>query len=92
MNPDENYRKSVLEVLYSLLKEDGILVVGESMIPNTFTRSNFQLFEVMHKWFEVGIGSRFYDENSFRELINSTSFKNLELIRERINYCWAIRK
>jgi SAM-dependent methyltransferase len=92
MDPDENYRKSVLEVLYSLLKEDGILVVGESMIPNTFTRGNFQLFEVMHKWFEVGIGSRFYDENSFRELINSTSFKNPELIRERINYCWVIRK
>ncbi len=92
MNPDENYRKSVFEDLYSLLKENGILVVGESMIPNTFTKEDFQLFEVMHKWFEVGFGSRFYDEVSFRELINSTSFKNPELIRERRNYCWIIRK
>ena len=92
MNPDENYRKSVLENMYSLLKEDGILVVGESMIPDTFTKKDYQLFEVMHKWFEVGYGSRFYDENSFRELINSTSFKNPELIRERRNYCWVIRK
>lgn len=92
MNPDEKYRKSVLEDMYSLLKEDGILVVGESMIPDTFTKQDYQLFEVMHKWFEVGYGSRFYDENSFRELINSTSFKNPELIRERRNYCWVIRK
>ena len=92
MNPDENYRKSVLEDIYSLLKEDGILVVGESMIPDTFTKKDYQLFEVMHKWFEVGYGSRFYDENSFRELINSTSFKNPELIRERRNYCWVIKK
>lgn len=92
MNPDENYRKSVLEILYSLLKEEGILVVGESIIPDTFTRGDFQLFEVMHKWFEVGFGSRFYDENSFKELIRSTPFKDPELIRERRNYCWVIRK
>lgn len=92
MNPDENYRKSVFEVLYSLLKEEGILVVGESMIPDTFTKRDYQLFEVMHKWLEIGIGSRFYDEDSFREFINSTSFKNPELIRERRNYCWVIRK
>ncbi len=92
MNPDENYRKSVFENLYTLLKEDGIVVVGESMIPDTFTKKDYQLFEVMHKWLEVGFGSRFYDEASFRELINSTSFKNPELIRERRNYCWVIRK
>jgi len=92
MNSDQNYRTSVFEILYSLLKEDGILLVGESIIPDTFSGGDSQLFEVMHKWLEIGIGSRFYDEKSFRELINSTPFKNLELIREKRNYCWVIRK
>lgn len=93
MDPDENYRKGVIENIYSLLRKDGIFIVGESMIPDTFApKKEFQLFDIMHKWLEVAFGSRFYNEKSFRELIESTSFKSAELIKERGNYFWAIRK
>ena len=93
MDPDENYRRSVLENIYSLLKDDGILIVGESMIPDTFTPTEeFQLFNVMHKWFEVSVGSKFYNEQDFRELIDSSPFGHAELIKQRGEYFWAVRK
>lgn len=93
MDPDENYRKRVLEDLYTMLKDNGILVVGESMIPGIFAaKEKVQIFEVMHKWLEVVFGSHFYDEKSFKELISSTSFKNVELIRDGYDYFWAVRK
>lgn len=93
MDPDENYRKQVIEDIYTMLKDDGLFIVGESMIPDLFTpRKEFQLFEIMHKLLEVGIGSRFYDENGFKALIDSTSFKNAELIKEKAEYFWAITK
>ena len=93
MNPDENYRKSVFEDIYTILKDDGMLIVGESMIPDTFSpKKGHQLFEIMHKWLEVGFGSRFYDEVSFKKLIDSSSFKSAELIKEGVNYFWAIKK
>lgn len=93
MDPDENYRKSVLEDLYVMLKDDGLLVVGESMIPSIFApKQKVQIFEVMHKWLEVILGAHFYDEKSFKELIYSTSFKNVEQIRDGYDYFWAVRK
>lgn len=92
MNPDENYRISVLENIYSLLKDKGILIVGENIMPSTFTKRKNILYEVMHKWFEVASRSRHYNENSFKELVDSTSFKEPELIRENRNYCWVLRK
>ncbi len=93
MDPDENYRKRVLEDLYVMLKDDGLLVVGESMIPSIFVpKQKVQIFEVMHKWLEVIFGSHFYDEKSFKELIYSTLFKNVEQIKDGCDYFWAVRK
>ena len=92
MDHDEEYRRSVFEDLHSLLADDGMLLVGETMIPDTFSpQKGFQLFEIMHKFLEVKF-AKFYNEKSFKELINSTPFKQAELVRERGNYFWAVRK
>ncbi|MFX1378156.1 MAG: class I SAM-dependent methyltransferase [Promethearchaeota archaeon] len=92
MNIDENYRRGVFKNLYSLLKDDGILLVGESMIPNTFApKKKFQLFDVTHKFTEVKT-SHFYDERTFREFIASTHFTRSEFIKEDSNSIWVIRK
>ena len=93
MPPDDSYRKGVFENIYTLLKDDGIFMVTESIIPDTFApKKGFLLYEVAHKWLEVPFGSKFYDEKGFRELVDATPFKSVELIRERGNYFWAIRK
>ena len=93
MDPSEIFRKDILEDLYLMLKDDGILLVGESMISDVFTvEDKYQFFEVMHKWFEVIFGFRFYNESSFKELILSTSFTQAELIREGFDYIWIVRK
>jgi 2-polyprenyl-3-methyl-5-hydroxy-6-metoxy-1,4-benzoquinol methylase len=93
MDPHEDFRKEILEDLYLMLKDDGILLVGESMISDVFTvEDKYQFFEVMHKWFEVVFGFRFYNESSFKELILSTSFTQAELIRESFDYIWIVRK
>ena len=92
MDHDEVYRKSVFKDLYSLLKDDGILIVGETMIPDTFSpKKGFQLFDIMHKFLEAKF-ARFYDEKSFKEFIKSTPFKKTELVREKGEYFWAIQK
>ena len=92
MDHDEEYRRAVFKDLYSLLKNDGMLIVGESMIPDTFSpKKGFQLFDIMHKFLETKF-AKFYNEKSFKEFIESTPFKNAELVRERGNYFWAIRK
>ncbi len=93
MNPDDKYRLSVLENIYALLKDDGVLIVGDTMIPDTFKpNTKFQLYDVMHKMLEVAFGSKFYDEKSFKLFIESSSFRQAELIRERSDYFWIIRK
>ena len=93
MDPDDKYRLSVLENIYALLKDDGLLIVGDTMIPDTFNpNTRIQLYDVMHKMLEVGFGSKFYNEQSFKEFVDSSSFKQAELIRERSDYFWAIRK
>jgi SAM-dependent methyltransferase len=92
MDKDEEYRRGIFEDLYSLAKDDGILIVGESMIPDTFSpKTGFQLFDIMHKFLEAKF-AKFYDEKTFKEFVESTPFKNAEIIRERGNYFWAIRK
>lgn len=93
MDPDENYRRKAFEGFHTILKDDGVLLVGEHMISNTFApRHKYQLFEIMHKWLEVGVDSKFYDEKSFRKFISSTPFKNLELVKQGADYIWAIKK
>ncbi|UCC20437.1 MAG: class I SAM-dependent methyltransferase [Promethearchaeota archaeon] len=92
MNTDENYRKGVFSNLYCLLKDDGILLIGENMIPDTFAaKKTFQLFDITHKFTEVKT-SLFYDEKTFREFIASTPFKRVEFIRESGSSIWVIRK
>ncbi|MFX1425064.1 MAG: class I SAM-dependent methyltransferase [Promethearchaeota archaeon] len=92
MEKDKTYRLSVLNDLYVLLKDDGILLIGESMIHGPFDPpEEFQLFDVMHKFLEADFAG-FYDEKSFKELINSSAFKNSEFIKERGTYFWAVRK
>ncbi|MFQ5976903.1 MAG: class I SAM-dependent methyltransferase [Candidatus Heimdallarchaeota archaeon] len=92
MDPSENYRKQVLKDLYSTLNDNGLLIVGESMIPGIFAPKQARYVEVMHKWFEVMIGSRFYDEDSFRKLVRLTPFETAELVQEDRDYFWALSK
>ncbi|MFX0207815.1 MAG: class I SAM-dependent methyltransferase [Candidatus Hodarchaeota archaeon] len=92
MDSKETYRQKVFQDLYSLLKDDGLLVVGEHMIPGIFATNQAKYYEVMHKWFEVGIGTHFYDEDSFREFVKSTPFTKAEFLREGRDYFWAIQK
>jgi 2-polyprenyl-3-methyl-5-hydroxy-6-metoxy-1,4-benzoquinol methylase len=92
MEPNENYRIEVFNDLYSMLKKEGLLIVGEHMIPEIFAPKQARYFEIMHKWLEVGMGSRFYDEESFRELIDSTAFQDAELIKDGQTYFWVLRK
>ncbi|MFX1249834.1 MAG: class I SAM-dependent methyltransferase [Promethearchaeota archaeon] len=92
MDPDENYRKRVFDDLFSMLKKDGLLIVGEHMIPEMFATKQARYFEIMHKWFEVGLGSSFYDKNSFKEFIDSTPFQDAEFIDDGQTYFWAVKK
>ncbi|MFX0006925.1 MAG: class I SAM-dependent methyltransferase [Promethearchaeota archaeon] len=92
MNIDKNYRIAVFNNLYSLLDDKGILLVGESMIPNTFTpKKRLQLFDITHKFTEVKT-SLFYNEKTFREFITSTPFTKSEFIKEGGSSIWVIRK
>jgi cyclopropane fatty-acyl-phospholipid synthase-like methyltransferase len=92
MKTDENYRIGVFKRLYSLLKDNGILLVGESMIPDTFSpKKGFQLFAITHKFTEVK-ASFFYDEKTFQEFIDSTLFTRSEFIKEGGSSVWVIRK
>lgn len=92
MNHDEKYRINVFNDLYSLLKEDGVLLVGESMIPDTFTpKKEFQLFDVMHKFMEVGF-ARFYDEKTFKDFVDKTKFSKTEFVKKGGVYFWALKK
>jgi ubiquinone/menaquinone biosynthesis C-methylase UbiE len=92
MDPDENYRKSVFKDLYSLLRNNGILLVGESMVPDTFAPDQkFHLFDITHKFLEVKF-ARFYNDKSFKEFVDSTPFTRVDFIKEGGNSIWVIRK
>ena len=103
MDLNENYRIKVLEHIYYLLKDDGLLIIGETMMPDIFDENtDHLLYDIMHKWIEIIFPNRFYTYKSFRELINLTPFKKIELIQAEetlksssfipINYFWAISK
>ncbi|MFX1587371.1 MAG: class I SAM-dependent methyltransferase [Promethearchaeota archaeon] len=92
MNPDENYRRQLFKDLYLLLNDNGILLVGESMVPDTFApREPFKLFDITHKFSEAG-SARFYNEKTFKIFIDSTPFTKAEFIEEGGTKFWAIRK
>ncbi len=93
--PYENsYRLKVLNSLYQLLKEEGLLIVGENLIPDTFSTEKAQYYEVMHKWFEVGIGSRFYNKHSIEEFFSLSDFSEAEFIASDNlrDYFWVVKK
>ncbi len=74
------------------------MIVGETMIPDIFSIKRGENFiGSIKKWDEVVFGAKFYDENSFRDFILSTSFKHSELIKDKNDnignrYIWAIKK
>jgi hypothetical protein len=75
-----------------LLKDDGILLVGETMIPNMFApKEERQLFDIMHKFFEAGF-ARFYDKKSFKDFVDSTPFTKAEFIKKGGEYLWVVQK
>lgn len=92
MDHDIKYRLSVFNSLHSLLKNDGIMLVGESMIPDTFApKQKLLLFDVLHKFLEARFAN-FYNEKSFREFIELTPFSKAEFLKEGGNSIWVIRK
>ncbi len=93
MNPDDSYRQKAFADLYSMLKDDGILIVVEHNVPDMFTPKNRQLFfEVWHKLFEVGVESKFYTEEEFQEFVKNTPFKIAELVQDENSYFWVLKK
>ncbi len=94
MDLDDSYRRMAFEQMYLVLKDTGVLIVGEHMVPEMFDEKPKRtiFFEIWHKYLEVGIYSKFYSEKSFKEFILTTPFKNSELIQEGGNYFWAISK
>ena len=62
------------------------------MIPGIFAPNQAKYYEIMHKWFEVAVGSSFYDEESFREFIEGTPFEKAEIVRGDRDYFWAITR
>ncbi len=93
MDPDDSYRKKVFASLFSMLKDDGLLIVVEHNIPDMFApRERFLFFEIWHKLFEVSFKSKFYTKEEFREFVADTPFKTAEFIEERNNYFWALKK
>jgi 2-polyprenyl-3-methyl-5-hydroxy-6-metoxy-1,4-benzoquinol methylase len=90
---DDSIRKDILNDLYLMLKEDGKLLIGESMIPSIFTpKKKFLFYEIVHKWFEILFGSRFYDEELFRKLISTTLFTKVDLFKRGTDYLWVVQK
>ena len=93
VDPSEKYRISLIDELFSLLKDTGILVVGESIVPDIYTpKQGFQLYEIMHKWLEVAMQTKMYDEVTFRKFISKTKFKIADLIKEGRDYAWVLKK
>ena len=92
MNPNEKYRRQLFKDLYLLLNDKGILLIGESMVPDTFApKEPFKLYDITHKFSEAG-SSCFYNEKTFKTFIDSTPFKKAEFIKERGIKFWVIRK
>jgi len=90
---DDSNRKLVIDNLYFMLKNGGKLLIGESMIPSIFTpKQNFLFYEIVHKWFEILFGSRFYDEEQFRKFISTTSFTKVNIFRRGTDYLWVLEK
>ncbi|MBY9009214.1 MAG: class I SAM-dependent methyltransferase [Candidatus Lokiarchaeota archaeon] len=92
MNPNEKYRRQLFKDLYLLLNDKGILLIGESVVPDTFApKEPFKLYDITHKFSEAG-SSRFYNEKTFKTFLDSTPFTKAEFIKEKGIKFWVIRK
>jgi SAM-dependent methyltransferase len=90
---DDSYRRVFIEDIYNLLKSDGVLLIGEEIVPKTFeVEEGVAFWKSLKKWDEIFFGARFYDEKSFKELIKSTKFKNAKLFTDKNDCLWAITK
>ncbi|MCP4761157.1 MAG: class I SAM-dependent methyltransferase [archaeon] len=93
MQVDDTYRKNMMEDIYSLLKNDGILIVLESIVPDLCSpKHRYQRRGIWHKFHEISFISKFYNERSFKEFISSSLFTKVELIENQNAYFWAVQK
>ena len=93
MNPDDSYRKEVFADLYSMLKDDGLLIVVEHNIPDMFAPKERPLFfEIWHKFFEAGVNSKFYTKEEFQAFVGDTPFETAEFLEEDNNYLWVLKR
>lgn len=97
LNSDENQRINIVNSLYNMLKDDGILIVGERLVPDMLEIESKGIqvaFPVIGNWNEICFGSRPYTEKSFRAFISSIRFneKKIEQLGEGDSTLWVLRK
>ncbi len=99
LDPDENYRKSVFMDIYGLLKDDGLLIVADPMVPDLFAPQDnrsgnewVNFWRTFAKWSEVAYGAKFCNKKSFQDLVVSTPFKHIELLQDAEHTIWALIK
>ncbi len=95
MEQSEKNRQQVFKYLHQLLSEKGVLIVGEPMIPELDVEKQPHFDLILHKWYEIGFGSKFYDKKSFRELVQDSSFSRVTFIQAPLpqrRYFWALEK
>ncbi|MCK5345857.1 MAG: hypothetical protein KAR20_20750, partial [Candidatus Heimdallarchaeota archaeon] len=81
--------------LYRLLSDEGVVIVGEPMIPSLYSKKQPHFDVVLHKWYEIGFGSEFYDKKSFQDLVKSTPFSQVEFVQAptpQRGYFWVLKK
>ncbi|MFX0011879.1 MAG: class I SAM-dependent methyltransferase [Candidatus Hermodarchaeota archaeon] len=90
---DDATRKKFINDTYGLLKDDGVLLIGEEIIPKTFDVEKGKTFwKSIKKWDEIIFGARFYNQEEFKKLILSTKFKHAIIFQEKTDCIWAISK
>ena len=97
LNTDEIQRINMVNNLYNLLKDDGILIVGERMVPDMLeieSKGIRGVFRSISNWNEVCFGARPYTEKIFKTFISSIHFneKKIERLREGDISLWVLRK
>ena len=96
MDNSNEYRINILNTIYDLLSETGVLMLGEHMVPkmeNILSKNlKLDLFEISHEWLEVALGSNFYDEKALEKLVMESKFNSVEKLGKKGNYCHVIRK
>lgn len=92
---NRSYHLQILNNLHNLLGEDGVLLIGEDMIPPLLNEDgensrNMDFFAVSHKWLELIMDSRFYSEPEFIELLMESKFSRWEHIKNSGVKFWIL--